>query len=220
MSRALGIAFLLQATTSLISGLILKAVLRGSDNIGATMANIANHAGLIRANILGEMMTAAGVVFLGGALFVVLRRYNELMALVAFGLYILEEALLMVSRIPALSLPRISQEYVAAGHPAADLQATAAGALDFMSSGYTLLMVPFCLGAILFYYLFYKSRIIPRALSLWGLIAVALALAGTLLAISGFAIPFAIYLPYLPFEFVVGIWILAKGLNVASGTHA
>jgi hypothetical protein len=74
-------------------------------------------------------------------------------------------------------------------------------------------MFPFCLGAMLFYYLFYKTRVVPRALSLWGLIAVFLVLIGTLFAICGREVPFVIYLPYLPFEFVIGVWILVKGIN-------
>ena len=67
-----------------------------------------------------------------------------------------------------------------------------------MNSGYQLLMLPFCLGAILFYYLFYKSAMIPRALSLWGLAAVSLALIGAVSALVGHELSFAVYLPYLP----------------------
>jgi amino acid transporter len=81
-----------------------------------------------------------------------------------------------------------------------------------MNFGFGLLMLPFCFGAILFYYLFYKSRTIPRVLSLWGLISVPVVLVATVLAISGFKVPFLLYVPYVPFEWVVGAWILIKGL--------
>jgi len=211
-SGVLGAAFLLQATTSLISGLILKLALIVPGNISKSMTNIANNAWLMRANILGEMITAVGVIFLGAILFVTLRKQNEKIALVALGFYILEVALLAASRIAAFSLLLISQEYVTAGHPAY-LQTMGNLALDSMDFGYTLLMLPFCLGAILFYYLFYKSIIIPRALSLWGLMAVSLALIGTLFAICGYEVSFLVYLPYVPFEFTVGVWILVKGIN-------
>ena len=96
------------------------------------------------------------------------------------------------------------------GHPIG-LQAIGNMTLASMNSGYQLLMLPFCLGAILFYYLFYRSAIIPRALSLWGLAAVSLALIGTVSALAGHELSFAVYLPYLPFEFVVGVWILVRG---------
>jgi len=69
------------------------------------------------------------------------------------------------------------------------------------------------LGAILFYSLLYQSAIIPRALSLWGLLTVTIVLIATLFSIFGYDVPFFVYVPYIPFEFVVGIWILVKGIN-------
>ena len=207
--RILGAAFLLQAVTSLVSGVILKVALIAPDDIRETMIRIANHPWLMRANVFGEMITAIGVIFLGTVLYATLRRENEILALAGFGFYILEAALLAASRIAALSLLRISQEYATAGHPTG-LETVGNQALASMNSGYQLLMVPFCLGAILFYYLLYKSSIIPRALSLWGLAGVSLALIGTVSSLSGHDLSFAIYLPYLPFEFVVGIWILIR----------
>ena len=113
-SRVLGVAFLLQAITSLVSGLIMKLALTVPGNISETMIKIANNAWLMRVNILGEIITALGIIFLGAVLFVVLRKQNEKMALTGLGFYILEAVLLAVSRMDAFSLLRISQEYVAA----------------------------------------------------------------------------------------------------------
>jgi hypothetical protein len=39
-------------------------------------------------------------------------------------------------------------------------------------------------------------------------------LIGTVAAIFGYELPFIIYLPYVPFEFVIGVWILIKGVSV------
>jgi hypothetical protein len=214
-SRVLGVAFLLQAVTSLASGVILRSVLTVPGNISGTMTNIANNAWLMRLNILGEVLTALGIIFLGAILFVTLRKQNEEMALVGLGFYILEAVLLAVSRVPAFSLLRISQGYVTAGQ-SASLQALGNLAFETMNFGYTLLMLPFCLGALPFYYLLYKSGVVPRALSLWGLITVFPCLAGTLLTIFGYQVPFAIYLPYAPFEFVIAVWILVKGVKETS----
>jgi hypothetical protein len=212
-SRVLGVAFLLQAVTSLISGLILKQALTVPGNISETMIKIANNAWLMRATILGEITTAVGIIFLGAVLFIILRKQNEKIALVALGFYILEAALLAASRISAFSLLRISQEYVAAGNPVY-LQTMGQVAFESMNFGYTLLMLAFCPGGILFYYLLYKSGVVPRALSLWGLITVFPCLIGTLSAVFGYQVPFFVYLPYVPFEFVIGVWILVKGIKI------
>ncbi len=52
-SRILGAAFLLQAVTSLTSGLIPKLALTVPGNISETMIKIANNAWPMRVNILG-----------------------------------------------------------------------------------------------------------------------------------------------------------------------
>ena len=72
-------------------------------------------------------------------------------------------------------------------------------------------MLAFCLGGILFYYLLYKSGVVPRWLSLWGLITVSPLLIATLLSLFEYEAPAIVALPYIPFEFVIGIWILVKG---------
>jgi hypothetical protein len=213
-SRVLGAAFLLQAVSSLVSNAFLLDPLIVPGNIISTMTNIANNAMQVRAGILGDMVTAFGIIFLGAILFVTLRKQNEKMALVALGFYILEAVLLAVSRLLTFSFLRISQESVIAGHPAY-LQSLGNLTFETMHFGFSALaMLAFCLGAILFYYLLDKSRIVPRVLSLWGLITVFPCLIGTLSALFGYQVPFLIYLPYAPFEFVIGVWILVKGIKI------
>ena len=212
-SRVLGVAFLLQFVTSFSSGAFLRQAWFVPGNISETMLKIANNPWLMRANILVDMLTALGIIFLGAMLFVTLRNQSEKIALVALGFYILEAALLAVSRIEAFSLLRISQEYVTAGQPAylETMGNLAFESMDFVGS--TLHMLTFCIGGILFYYLLYKSKIVPHVLSLWGLITVFPMLIATLSAIFGYELSFFLYVPYIPFELVVGVWILVKGVK-------
>jgi len=218
-SRVLGIAFLLQFVTSFSNGVFLKPALIVPDSISESLTRIANNPLLMRAYILVDMLTALGIIFLGSVLFLTLRKRNETMALVALGFYILEAALLAVSRLDAFSLLGMSQAYATAGQPAA-LQTMATVALESMDFvGSTLHMLVFCPGGILFYYLLYKSEIVPSPLSLWGLITVFPCLIGTLLVVFGYEAPSYLYLLYMPFELVIGVWILVKGINEASETR-
>lgn len=210
--RILGFAFLLQFITSFSSGVFLKSAWFTPEDMSTTMLNIAANPGLMRANILLDMLTALGVTFLGAMLFLTLRQQNEKVALTAWGFYLLEVALLAVSRIDAFSLLRFSQEYAVAGQPA-DLLLMGQVAYDAMEFvGGTLHMLAFCLGAILFYFLLDKARFVPRWMSLWGLITTFPMLIGTIAQIFGYTIPFIFYLPYVPFELVIGFWILVKGI--------
>jgi hypothetical protein len=152
---------------------------------------------------------------LGSLLFVTLKVRNGKIALVALGLYLMEAALLAASRIPAFSLLRTSQESVIAGHPAY-MQALGNLFYESQSFGYDLHMLPFALGATLFYYLFFRSGFLPRVLSLWGLIAAPLALIGILFALLGYDVPIVVFLPNLPFELTMGVWLIVKGIRDGS----
>jgi hypothetical protein len=215
VSRVLGLAFLLQFITSVSSGSFIRPLWLVPDDIRATMLKIAENPAVLRINILVDMLTALGVIFLGAMLFLTLRKQNEKMALVGLGFYILEGALLAGSRIGTFSLMQLSQEYASTGQPESLLVFgnVALGAMDYI--GDALHVLAFCLGAILFYVLLYKSKAVPRWLSLWGLITVVPVLAGTLTALFDVHLPFIFFLPYFPFEFVIGIWILVKGIPEA-----
>lgn len=147
--RVLGAAFLLQAMTSLAGGILLDFFLVVPGKIGETMTRVAQHPAWMRADILDEMVTAGGVIWLGAVLFAKLRRYGETMARVGFGLYVLEGAVLAASRIGAFLLLTASREYGDAGR-ATSLEPLGRVAYAAMDYGALLAMVPFCAGAFLF----------------------------------------------------------------------
>jgi hypothetical protein len=217
-SRMLGIAFLFQFMTSFSSGVFLSKAWNVDGNMSETMLKIANNAFLFRANILVDMLTALGVIFLGVALYVTLRRGGEKTALAAMAFYTLEGVLLAASRMAAFALLRLSQEFTTAGQPVSLLLPADVAYQSMKFLGSTLAMLAFCAGAILFYTLLDRARLLPRLLSLWGLVTVIPCLVGTLAAIFGYTVPFAIYLPYVPFELVIGVWILVKGIESNVGT--
>ena len=215
VSRVLGVAFLLQFITSVSSGLFIRPLWLVPDDISATMLKIAENPVVLRINILVDMLTALGIILLGAVLLITLKKQNEKLALTALGFYILEGALLAASRTGTFSLLQFSQEYASTGQPESLLVFgnVALEAMDYV--GDTLHVLAFCLGAILFYFLLYRSKVVPRWLSLWGLITLIPVLAGTLTALFDVHLPFIFFLPYFPFEFVIGIWILVKGIPEA-----
>lgn len=215
ISMVLGIAFLLEVITNVINGMALRPTLITAGNIKESMTNIASNVWLMKTYILVDMIVALEIVFLGAVLFIVLKKKNEIIALAALGFYIISAALLAVSRMGAFSLLCISQEYLLVGQSdyLQVLGNLSVESMDF--AGSVLHTFVFSTGAILFYYLFYKSRAVPKAMSLWGLITVSFVIIGTLSKILGYEVPFFVYLVllYVPFEFFIGIWILVKGVN-------
>ena len=114
------------------------------------MTTIADSALLMRASIVGEMITGFGVVMLGSLMFIVLKKQNRNIALVALELYLVEVAMLGVREVLVFSLLRVSQESVMAGHPA-NLQTLGTLFYESQSFAYTLHTLLFAAGATLFY---------------------------------------------------------------------
>ena len=75
-------------------------------------------------------------------------------------------------------------------------------------------------GAVLWYSLFIATRFVPRWSGIWGLASVVLAGAGTLLHAWDRDLQPLILLAVavVPFEFVVGVWLLVKGSPGWPGT--
>ena len=213
--RLLGAAFLIQAVASAVSGFFLQRPLIVSGNIIDSMNNISNNVLQMRASIVVSMITAMGIVMLGALLFETLKKQNMKIARVAFGLYCIEAAILAASRIPAFSLLRISQESVLAGHPD-HLQTLGNLFHDSAEFGDWLHMLVFAVGATMFYSLFFKSRFIPRGISIWGLVAAPLAIIGTVVVLLGYNVPIFVFLPNLPLELTMGVWLLVKGIRDGS----
>jgi len=75
-----------------------------------------------------------------------------------------------------------------------------------------LVAIPFVLGALMFYVLLYRSRLVPRWLSVWGLVGAALYIVAPLGGMFGHSVAFFMA-PLAVQEMVLAVWLIAKGFN-------
>lgn len=216
--RWLGIAFIFQAVASLLSETVSDSLIV-SDSISDTMVNISNTPFTMQVGIVGRLVTAIGILLLTILLYTTLKSQNKVIARWAFGLRLTEVASFVVIVITAFSLLFISQEYATTGVSDPSYFVTL-GSLFHESMEYTfnVNMLFFSLGAFLFYYLFLKSKYIPKVFSVWGMASTFLALVGILFALLGYELNIIIYLiaflPILPLELSIGIWLTVKGFRL------
>ena len=72
----------------------------------------------------------------------------------------------------------------------------------------------FAIAALIFYYLLYQSKLIPRWISVWGVIAAILLILVNLLEVTGIVSELMILkLPVVLNELVLAIWLMVKGFN-------
>ena len=78
--------------------------------------------------------------------------------------------------------------------------------------GNQLSAIPFALGALMFSFLLFRSRLVPRWLSVWGLVAAALYIVPPIGNMFGLSLGI-LMAPTAVQEMVMAVWLIAKGFN-------
>ena len=214
-----GILFI-SATILGFSSLFLTPILNTPDYLSRIFAN-ENRILIVSLIKIIAAFACAGIAI---SLYPVLRKYNEGLALGSVGFRIAEGMLYVFGSIGVLMLLPLSQEFIKAGMPGASYFQTLANSLLSMRDWTGMLaVITFGPGALMYYAIFYQSRLIPRWLSGWGLIAAALCLISGILVmfnIIDFFTPvqIAINIPILLQELVLAVWLIAKGFNPSAIT--
>jgi hypothetical protein len=167
--------------------------------------------------ILVMGLACAGIAI---AMYPVLRKCGEGMALGAAGFRIMEGVFHCLGAVLVLLMASLSREFVKAGTAeAAAFQGLGALLVEARSwVGSVAATLCWCVGAFLYYVLFFKAKLVPRWLSLWGLVGIALAFAACLLILFRLttdkeALHSLLNLPVAIQEMVLAVWLIAKGFN-------
>ena len=192
-----GVLFIVGDIAGVLSLLVTRGLLEGS---GALTRIATNQNQVVLGAILVLVMGFA-LAMVPVVMFPVFKKYNEVLAL---GCLVFRGALETVGYMATagtwLLLVELSREHAAvasAGAPQTTVYLTS---------------IAFSLGSLMFYSLFYQSRLIPRWLSVWGLVGAAFYLAAPILDVfgHGFGILMA---PLAVAEIVLAVWLIARGLN-------
>jgi len=212
-------ALFITATVAGVFGGMLSRAFTGPSNAPDYLSNIfANENQLIIGSLFIIIMgfAAAGI---GITMYPVLKKQSEALALGFAAFRIIEGVLFSVSVVGILSILTLSQEFVKAGVPdASHFQTLGILLKDGQYWAYHVGTISFGLAALIFYYLLYQSKLIPRFLSVWGLIGVPLWFAVSLLIMFGSLaessrLAMFLYLPIGLNEMVLAVWLIVKGFN-------
>ncbi|MCL2164864.1 MAG: DUF4386 domain-containing protein [Oscillospiraceae bacterium] len=207
----MGASLVVQATTSLIGGLIGIGLFTDIGDMAGAMKSISSNIGSAYIGIILQLITALVIVVLATALYQAGKRINKTVAVIAYGFYLTEVFIHVVNQIIVFAFVEASRQFAISG----DASLVTIGNILYSTKDFSgaIAMIPFGLGAILFYYLITKADIIPKWLGYWGMITVSLIFVGWSLEAFGVPIPFVFYVPYVPWEWVSGVYILTKGTH-------
>jgi hypothetical protein len=214
-ARIAGILFIIATTASILSLPFLKPI-----NSPTYLVDISANANLFLIGVFLSFIAAFASASIAISLYPILRRYNEALALGAVGFRLIESVFYIVGAIGLLMLFTLSQEFLKSGAPASSYF-NSLGVL--LLAGYHLAgnvgsVLAFCIGASLYYLIFYKTRLVPRWLSAWGLIGTSLLIVAILMVMFQIIEPFStpqiiLALPIAFQEMVLAVWLIIKGFN-------
>lgn len=209
-AKITGLLFITATVAGLISAIILGPILEAS----IFLTEVSTNENLVLIGALLELIMAVAVAGIAISMYPILKKYNEGIALGSVGFRIMEGSLFMVGVIFLLLLLPLSQAFITAGSPSSSYFQTL-GDLLLSSLPWTVGGIAFCLGALLYNTLFYQTKLIPRWLSLFGLIAIILALSSYLIQFFSINIDLIeiLHFPTLVQEMVFAVWLIVKGFN-------
>ena len=209
-----GVLFIIATVTAILSGVFLGSILDPPDYL----INVSANETQVIIAMLFELILAASVMGIGVMMFPILKKHIESLALGYVGIRLIETIFIIVASVSLLSLLTLSQEYVAGALDASYYQPSGTLLLALRDWAHVFgTMIFLGLGGLPLNYLLYQSKLIPRWLSVWGLIGATLILLTGLLGLFGLspasttttflAAPIAVQ------EMVFAVWLIVKGFN-------
>src|SRR5215210_7542305 len=108
----------------------------------------------------------------------------------------------------------IGSEYLNAGaSDASSLQALSTVFMQAQLDAYNIAMITLGISGLILCYSFYKSKLVPRLLAVWGLVGYAVILCGSVVEVLGFNLLTIHAIPGGLWEVFIGVWLIVKGFN-------
>lgn len=224
-AKIAAVAYLLAMTIVVVANFSISAKLNVPDNAAEAAKNILAHQSLFRLSLVCYLLYSVGTLVVLSALYVLLKPVDRTLSLIAAFwrlLYAIVWAYIVLNFFTALRLIS-GAGYLKVIEPDR-LQALAKVFLSGFD-GYYVGLLFWSLASSACAWLFFKSRYIPRALSLFGIATSLWCVACTIIFLifpnfantvnlwwfdSGMAI----------FEIVTSFWLLFKGIHVAAASTA
>lgn len=214
---AVAVLFLIALVFDIVATSIYRPILNAPDYL----VTVYPQRTLVTIGILLDFVCAPAMIMIPILLLPLFRTFNMTLAYGYVVFRAFEGILFTVILALSHSLIGISQEYTSSGAPdSVHFSAVGSSIHAAIESGTILYILVYGVGALMFYYLLYRSRLIPRWLSGWGFLAVVLLSVGDILymfdvfgamplmqAMTYFAPPIGLQ------EAVMAVWLIVRGFD-------
>ena len=200
-----GLMFLFAMATSLSGGILIQGIIDKPD----FLSDILNEKMTIIIAVILELINAFTVIFIAAAFWISYKK-QEIVRVAYLAIRIIEASVCALSAFIPITLLSIARRNNNISM-AADILRTIRG--DLVSYA---IPIFFGIGAIFFYFMLYKSQLIPKYITVWGLIASVLVM--TNMFVSAVSLKAALAFPIITNEIYLGIYLLTKGYKTETPT--
>jgi hypothetical protein len=198
----IGVLYIIGTVGMVLSVVVTNAVLSGS----AYLAQVAAEPNRVALGALFMLVAGLSLAVVPVVFWPIGKRYNETLA-IGYVVFrgALETIFYVITALLWLLLIALSKE-ADGGALAGFVRTTETVMWDQLQA------IPFVLGALMFYVVLYQYRLVPRWLSVWGLVGAVLYIVAPLGGMFGLSLGFFMA-PLALQEMVMAVWLIAKGFN-------
>ena len=218
-AKITGILFILGTTAPIIGGMLAAPVMESPD----VLKNMASHQTIVALSIISVLIMGLACAGISIAMYPVLKKYRPGMAMGAVGYRLMEGLLAILVATGTSAVLMISKQFATADASTALQFQTLANLIltvkDWILNGP--LLICWIIGAALYYTIFYQFNLVPRWLSLWGLIGITLTFFSSIFVMISpnfGTLQTICSLPILVQELVLAVWLLVKGFTLTEKT--
>jgi hypothetical protein len=166
--------------------------------------------------VMLELINSVAYIGIAVLMFPILRRRFESLALGYLAFRIVEFVMQILSGLSPLAILSLSEQLAGAGAAQAP-QLQVLGDLLVAQRGWAFQMVSITLslGALLFYSMLHKTRLIPRFIAIWGLVGASAVLLNTVFDMLLISVPNLGVIMLLN-ELFLGVWLMVKGFSASA----
>lgn len=212
-ARTFGIAFLIGYLSYGLGFGLVNTLFNSPDSL-AVISGCKNQV-IIEVAIMMAIFAPVNMV-LGVIMTPIFKVYNQSLAYSYLSAAIASSVLLIVGAVFLLLSIPLSEEFLKGTGDAKNLEVlfTLCKKANFYS--YQIAMVIWGFGGLVLSYLLYVSKLVPKWLSVWGIIGYVIFIAGAFFALFGINIDVILDIPGGLFELFLSFWLIIKGFNATS----
>jgi hypothetical protein len=209
-ARIVGVVYLAGFVVGIGGQTLIQSVLTAPDHL-ATVST--NSMWLILGALLW-LITVAGDAAHGVLMFPILKQHSERIAFGHYGARIMDAVFMAIMVLLLLLQIPLGSEYLKALAPDAFyLQALSAVSVQASQYAYQMGMMTLGIAGVMLCYTFYKTKLVPRWLAVWGLVGYTIIFGGMVSEMMGAGLGLASSIPGGLWEMFIGVWLIVKGFS-------